>query len=308
MSSFEKSFYEPLRELINSSESNTILEDFQVAANIIIDKNSVTSNDSFKVSSFNVSSSETESNINNDSDSELELTDAHRELFTRIFDKHQALESCLEKQNAIKLSLLNKCNELGEKLNILNKKNNKLNFELNNIYDEMYDIDCRVIENSSYSRRENLIITGIPESIQQNKLEENVLSILNNIGLRITSYEIAACHRLAKKHNRYPPPTIVRFTNRKAVDYCLKNRSILLEPGCKKNINMNIRFYENLCAENEFILKECQKLKNENLIHGFIIRNGFVKLIKTEGSNSIKIRNPDDLFAMLKNYYDNAVD
>ena len=125
MSSFEKSFYDPLRELINLHESNTILEEFQVAANIIIDKISVTSNDSFNVSSFNASSSETESNIINDSDSELELTDAHRELFTHIFEKHQALESCLEKQNAINLSLLNKCNELGEKLNILNKKNNK---------------------------------------------------------------------------------------------------------------------------------------------------------------------------------------
>ena len=88
----------------------------------------------------------------------------------------------------------------------------------------VYNIDCRLIESEQYSRRENLIISGIPEWIKQERLELKVLEILETIGLSITSYEIAACHCLKKSNkSSFPSQTIIRFTNRKAVDFCLAN-------------------------------------------------------------------------------------
>ena len=60
----------------------------------------------------------------------------------------------------------------------------------------MFNLDCRLIENEQYSRRENLIISGIPENVTEDALELKVLQILETIGLSITSYEIAACHGL----------------------------------------------------------------------------------------------------------------
>ena len=76
-------------------------------------------------------------------------------------------------------------------------------------------MDCKIIENNQYARRESVIISGIPDNINQNQLEENVLHILRSIGMpTLSSYNITACHRLMKKTNdRYPAQTIVRFTN-----------------------------------------------------------------------------------------------
>ena len=93
--------------------------------------------------------------------------------------------------------------------------------ELDLIDDDFYKMECRVIENNQYVRRESLIISGIPDKIDQRHLEETVIRILRSIGVQtISSYEISACHRLHKKgNNRYPAQTIVRFTNRKRVNY-----------------------------------------------------------------------------------------
>ena len=46
----------------------------------------------------------------------------------------------------------------------------------------------------------------------------------------------------------------------------------------KKELNMNHRFYENLCLDNERILKEVSKLSRENIINFYVIRNGFIKV------------------------------
>ena len=116
----------------------------------------------------------------------------------------------------------------------------------------MFNLDYRVIENEQYSRRENLIISGIPEIVSQDALEPKVLQILETIGLSITLYEIAACHRLKKHKSSFPAHTIVRFTNRKAVEFCLTNRERLIRN--KQKLKMNLRFYENLCESNEMTI------------------------------------------------------
>ena len=88
-------------------------------------------------------------------------------------------------------------------------------------------MDCRINHNNQYSRRENLIILGIPNSIRQQNLESEVLNILRVFGLKkIASYDIVACHRLKGKNDKYPARSIIRFTNRKLVNYCLNNREL----------------------------------------------------------------------------------
>ena len=93
--------------------------------------------------------------------------------------------------------------------------------------------------------------------------------------MNITSYEITACHRLHKqKNSKFPAKTIVRFTNRKAAEFCLKNRHRLLE--MKQELKMNLRFYESLCSTNEDIIKECFNLKkygkSMNITSGMVLQ------------------------------------
>ena len=53
-----------------------------------------------------------------------------------------------------------------------------------------------------YGRRNNIVISGIPDSVDINHLEESVTEILSDIDVKVTSNDIEACHRIGKKNNR----------------------------------------------------------------------------------------------------------
>ena len=235
--------------------------------------------------------------------SEITQTQNTKELFLRILEKLDEYENKIEvlNDNFIKEKTENLM--MKNEINNLKIDNNKLNSELTNLNEEIYYIDCKVIENNQYARRESVIISGIPEYIDQNNLEENVLHILRSIGLTsLSSYNISACHRLMKKNkDRHPAQTIVRFTNRKIVNYCLNNRDKLFQQ--RNYLKMNLRFYESLCASNKKVYDKCFDLKKYGLITDFYIRNGFVKIVKND-NRIIKIQHPDDLYFYFKEYYE----
>ena len=64
---------------------------------------------------------------------------------------------------------------------------------------EIIDLEIHNNNVDQYSRRSNVEISGIPQSVSNNQLEEKVVDILKAIDVNITSNEIEACHRLGKK-------------------------------------------------------------------------------------------------------------
>ena len=67
-------------------------------------------------------------------------------------------------------------------------------------------MDCRLIHTEQYTRRECLVISGIPDNISQRELEGTVLHILHTVGVKfVSSYHISACHRLFKHSNDKNP-------------------------------------------------------------------------------------------------------
>ena len=219
-----------------------------------------------------------------------------------IFDKLHNFELLIhEEKHKNHINIKNMENEL----NIIKNENKNLTDEVKHIYDQLYDIEIRLIDTEQYNRRQNLIITGIPESIKQNDLELTVIDILRSIGLQISSYEIVGCHRLYKpKNSKYAAKTIVRFINRKATEYCMFYRKRLAE--VKSFIGMNLRFQENLCEANEHVLKWSRDLKKYDFIHEYYIRNGFIKIIVNKDDPPIKIHHPDDLYSRFNNFIDHT--
>ena len=47
-----------------------------------------------------------------------------------------------------------------------------------------------------YGRRNNLEITGIPDDVDDQKLEEKVIEILDKIDVNVSSKDVEACHRI----------------------------------------------------------------------------------------------------------------
>ena len=220
--------------------------------------------------------------------------------FAIIMDKLEILQNSLINEKVKNIMLNNQLKKLETKIN--NNFRN-IDHDIDDLYDGLNNVDFKLIQLDQYTRRESLVISGIPESITQNNLEPTVLNIIRNIGImNVSSYEVTACHRLYNKNNRYPPRTIIRFTNRKIVELCLSNRDRLKTN--RHNINMNLRFYEHLTDSNEAVLKECIKLAQFEIINSYFIRNGFIKIVVNNGDKPLKIHHTAELRDIFKNYYD----
>ena len=162
---------------------------------------------------------------------------------------------------------------------------------------KLHDLDARLIECEQYSRRESLVISGIPNSVSQKDLQRKVIDILGLIGLEIGPKDISACHRLYNPRSEFPAKVIVRFCNRKVVNICLEQRDHLQKKAYDL-LKLNLRFFESLCGKNSETLRICKWLSREELIHNHFLRNGFVKVVFKENDKPQKIKHPDILRKM----------
>ena len=191
-----------------------------------------------------------------------------------------------------------------ENIAILEKKVGEINSERNNLYSNISRLERKVISLDKYNnifsesltaiekeisllaqygRRESIEILGIPSEVENDFLEENVIRILNNIGLEINSYDIVAVHRLndTKYRSRNSPPsTIVRFVNRKHAFQALLNKRKLKSCGLN-----NLFIIENLCPVFKTLFEKCRKLKYENIVKYVWTHNGIINIRYTDNRN-----------------------
>ena len=91
-----------------------------------------------------------------------------------------------------------------------------------------------------YGRRNNIIISGIPDSVDNNQLEDSVTEILTDINVNVESNDIEACHRIGKKDSRIgSTKTIIRFVNKKHTKQVLYNKKKLSQ--VKKNTHLTLQ-------------------------------------------------------------------
>ena len=84
-----------------------------------------------------------------------------------------------------------------------------------------------------YGRRNNIVISGIPDDVADDDLEDVVTSIMKDVDVIVKNGDIEACHGIGKSDQKTSSKkTIVRFINRKYCKKALVNR--------KKLININI--------------------------------------------------------------------
>ena len=79
-------------------------------------------------------------------------------------------------------------------------------------------VECEYSANNleQYGRRNNIIISGILDSVGVNQLEESVTDIFTDINVNVASNDIEACHRIGRKDTRIgSTKTIIRFVNKK---------------------------------------------------------------------------------------------
>ena len=76
---------------------------------------------------------------------------------------------------------------------------------------------------AEYGRQNNIVLSGIPESVSEDVLEESVISVLADIDVSVESQDIEACLRFGRPDRYKSQKTIVRFVNRKNCKKVLSN-------------------------------------------------------------------------------------
>ena len=170
-----------------------------------------------------------------------------------------------------------------------------LKTENNSLVDSIIDIEKRLLRSDQYSRRENLEIMNLPESISQRELERTVIDIFNSVNINICSYNIVAVHRIGRNNRLRPRNVIIRFINRKD-SIRIFNRRKQIETSAKNIFNMNgLRIIENLCPENKLIFNKCFKLKKLGKIDYVSSVNGNVYIQMPDYENELLIEHFDDI-------------
>ena len=102
--------------------------------------------------------------------------------------KYDQLSGGLRNRDRIssELRLLSLKNEI----DVLRTQNESLDKTVKELKVEIQENEKKIHELQTYTRRENIEIVGIPESVKQKDLESTVINILEEIGVKVSSYNI----------------------------------------------------------------------------------------------------------------------
>ena len=148
-----------------------------------------------------------------------------------------------------------------------------------------------------YSRRNNLRISGLPESPNEST-DDLVLAMSSAIGANVSLEEIDRSHRVgAKNHksggnNPKPRDVIVKFVSYRSRQKMFKQRG-----AAKSNGYKNVYVNEDLTRNRSFTLFRCRELKRQGRIQDAWSSDG--KIIVKDRSGKIRPITPDgDLSAL----------
>lgn len=182
--------------------------------------------------------------------------------------------------------LSEKVESLESSLVVSQRVNTLLSSKVTNLERQLHQLE-------QYSRRECLEFVGIPSTIEQDKLEDKVCEILQNINVDCCETDIEACHRI--KNNR----TIVKFSSRKKIYQIFKVKKNLRDKdfsgveGLSKDTNIYIN--ESLCPYYRLLWSKCKDLCNRKIIYRFWSINGILRVKVTETSEPKVILHESDL-------------
>ena len=196
--------------------------------------------------------------------------------------QHQLEENIVSSINSLQDEITNL-----KDIKKLQEDSERLRTRCSNLEKKLVSLETLANVLEQYGRRNNLVLSSIPDTIADHELESTVISVLGNIDVEVESSDIDDCLRIGKPDKANSKKTIIRFANRK---YCKKvlNRK-KLDNCIRFNPNTKIFVNENLTMMNENIAYNCRKLKWGGLIFACSTRDSIVHMKKSFLGKSFKI-------------------
>ena len=205
-------------------------------------------------------------------------------------------------------------NELKSSLEDLKSQNTTLKNKIKDKDNIIVDLEKAVAEHQQYTRRNNIEIVGIPETVTQESLEEKVIQLAGALNVPLKSSDIEACHRLFKskksKNPQQPKVTIVRFVNRKHAELLHRKKKnfkkvSLTDIGLSKH---KIYINNNLCPFYSIIMGKASQLFREKKIFKYWSYNGVVNIMESDGQRPRKILHVLDIDHLFDDHLESAND
>ena len=195
----------------------------------------------------------------------------------------------------------------------LQEENQNLRQKYNKLEAKIVKLETEQNSLAQNGRRNNIVISGIPDSIDDNNLENTVISMISDTNVNIEENDIEVCHRFGKPDVKSKSKKIVvRFVNRKNCNKIFENKNKLkkLNNELAKSSNEKHNFREgtkvfvneSLTPMNDFIAFNYRKLKREELIHSCCSRNGVLIIKMTNKSRPAKIFHMENLLNLFSDF------
>lgn len=150
-------------------------------------------------------------------------------------------------------------------------------------------------ELEQYSRKDNIIINGIPSSEEEN-VQKLVFKIAEKVGVTLKDYDISAAHRLPANRGKIPA-IIVRLNSR-------DEKSMIISQSRKLKLNGNdlglkpavpIYINEHLTPFKMSLFKEALGLKKQGKIQHVWVKDCKIFIRKEENEAAIRIEEFEDI-------------
>ena len=83
----------------------------------------------------------------------------------------------------------------------LQAENERLREKFCSLEGKVTSLEINQNKPEQYGRRNNIEVSGIPDSVKNNCLEKKYISVFTSVGINVKSYDIEACHRIGKSRN-----------------------------------------------------------------------------------------------------------
>ena len=157
-----------------------------------------------------------------------------------------------------------------------------------------YHLERSHYMNLQYGRRDTVEITGIPDDVNDDALEDEVIDLFKEAKVHVNRQpikktDIQAVHRLGNKKT-----TIVKVVNRKFAKealFCGKN----LKGSKRYGINSPIYINDSFCPEYNFLNFAIRKAYKSKHILKYKVRNGVNYVQKDDASKFVEVGHVFDL-------------
>ena len=154
--------------------------------------------------------------------------------------------------------------------------------------ERIINLEKNQAKGEQYSRRNNVELSGIPNSICDEDLENTVINICKESGIDVNGRDIEGCYRLSLSRNRrgHDKRVIVKFVNWKYAEAMLKDKKRISGKNLRHlNVTNKVFISVSLCPYYKYSRGKCKHLQRQGKVHHVFCLGGIVCIKLSENGS-----------------------